>query len=72
MLAEWEKRYPGRVQTAFNALTRVVPTHLLDRQLHDFSEVRASGSRVIEGDVAFDDDPQAEVADAAAEVIRFT
>ena len=25
MLAEWERRYPGRVKNTFNALSRVVP-----------------------------------------------
>jgi tRNA 2-thiocytidine biosynthesis protein TtcA len=35
----------------------VVPTHLLDRALQDFSAVRASGEPVPGGDIAFDDDP---------------
>jgi tRNA 2-thiocytidine biosynthesis protein TtcA len=37
MLREWERRHPGRVDTIFNALTRVVPSHLLDRALYDFN-----------------------------------
>ena len=57
MLREWEKRYPGRVETIFRALANVVPTHLLDRTLNDFVAIRASGSPVADGDVAFDDDP---------------
>ena len=36
MLGEWERRYPGRVESIFRALTQVVPSHLLDRRLHDF------------------------------------
>jgi tRNA 2-thiocytidine biosynthesis protein TtcA len=37
MLRDWERRHPGRVDTIFNALTRVAPSHLLDRALFDFS-----------------------------------
>src|SRR5438132_11541667 len=55
MLREWEKQYPGRVETIFNALSNVVTTHLLDRKLQDFAAVRASGTPLAEGDIAFDD-----------------
>ncbi|MEO8185756.1 MAG: tRNA 2-thiocytidine(32) synthetase TtcA [Burkholderiaceae bacterium] len=54
MLADWEKRYPGRVQTAFGALGRVVPSHLLDSSLHAFANLRASGTPDPLGDVGFD------------------
>jgi tRNA 2-thiocytidine biosynthesis protein TtcA len=39
MLREWEKRHPGRVESIFKALTQVVPSHLLDRTLHDFETI---------------------------------
>jgi tRNA 2-thiocytidine biosynthesis protein TtcA len=55
MLREWEKKHPGRSETVFNALSNVVTTHLLDRKLQDFAAVRASGTPLPEGDVAFDD-----------------
>jgi len=55
MLREWEKKHPGRVETVFNALSNVVTTHLLDRKLQDFAAVRASGTPLAEGDIAFDD-----------------
>src|SRR5437868_5474361 len=54
MLREWEKKHPGRVETVFNALSNVVTTHLLDRKLQDFAAVRASGTPLAEGDIAFD------------------
>jgi len=57
MLRDWEKKYPGRIESIFNAMSDVVPTHLLDRALQDFSAVRASGEPVPGGDIAFDDDP---------------
>src|SRR5947207_3983431 len=39
MLAEWEKRHPGRGESILRALTDVRPSHLLDRKLYDFSEL---------------------------------
>jgi tRNA 2-thiocytidine biosynthesis protein TtcA len=56
MLREWEKKHPGRLETIFNALGDIVPTHLLDRKLRDFANVRAAGTPVPDGDLAFDDD----------------
>jgi len=54
MLREWEKRFPGRTESIFNAMASVVPSHLLDRSLHDFAGVRASGVASPDGDRAFD------------------
>ena len=45
MLRDWQKRYPGRAESIFNALSNVVTTHLLDRRLQDFAAIRASGRR---------------------------
>jgi len=41
MLREWEKRHPGRMESMFRALSEVVPSHLMDRKLFDFSAVAA-------------------------------
>ena len=54
MLRLWEKEFPGRIETIFNSLQRVVPSHLLDRELFDFPAVTAGGSAHAEGDKAFD------------------
>jgi tRNA 2-thiocytidine biosynthesis protein TtcA len=54
MLREWEKRHPGRVDSMFRALSNLVPSHLMDRNLFDFSAVRATGDASGEGDKAFD------------------
>ena len=40
MLREWEKRYPGRVESMLRALTEVRPSHLLDRNLFDFATLK--------------------------------
>jgi len=54
MLDEWERRHPGRVQTIFNALGRVVPSHLMDAALFDFRALRPDGVPDPAGDIAFD------------------
>jgi tRNA 2-thiocytidine biosynthesis protein TtcA len=71
MLLEWQKRYPGRVENTFNALARVVPSHLMDARLFDFAALQASGRPEFDGDIAFDAPPCSDDEDAAAEVIRF-
>ena len=71
MLIEWQKRYPGRVENIFNALSRVTPSHLMDADLFDFASLCASGRADIEGDIAFDEPPCGTQEDAAADVIRF-
>jgi tRNA 2-thiocytidine biosynthesis protein TtcA len=57
LLREWDTRYPGRLETIFNALGNVVPTHLLDQSLNDFAAIRACGLPTPDGDVAFDEGP---------------
>ena len=37
-LQDWQQRFPGRIESMFNALGRVVPSHLMDRDLYDFAE----------------------------------
>ncbi|WP_291014607.1 tRNA 2-thiocytidine(32) synthetase TtcA [Hydrogenophaga sp.] len=57
LLKDWEKRFPGRVENMFSALQNVVPSHLMDRQLHPFTALRATGVADADGDKAFDDEP---------------
>ena len=59
MLQSWEKQYPGRLDNMFRALQNVVPSHLADRELFDFSAVEAQPGPVADGDIAFDDEPVA-------------
>ena len=54
MLRDWEKQYPGRVESMFTALHNVVPSHLMDTKLHDFEAVRTTGVADPDGDMAFD------------------
>jgi tRNA 2-thiocytidine biosynthesis protein TtcA len=62
LMREWDKRHPGRVETIFNALSHVAPSHLNDASLYDFLNLRATGRPDPDGDHAFDDD---ELGDAA-------
>ncbi len=71
MLAEWERRFPGRVENTFNALARVVPSHLLDARLFDFRRLRPTGVANAGGDIAFDEEASADTPDPAAGAIRF-
>jgi tRNA 2-thiocytidine biosynthesis protein TtcA len=56
MLRDWEKQYPGRIESMFTALQNVVPSHLMDTQRHDFQNIRTTGVPEPEGDKAFDAD----------------
>ena len=54
MLRDWEKRFPGRVKNLFRGLANVVPSHLMDKRLFDFTHLKAGGVPDTEGDRAFD------------------
>jgi tRNA 2-thiocytidine biosynthesis protein TtcA len=62
MLREWERRFPGRLDSIFSALATVTPSHLMDRRLFDFGAVRATGTAAADGDTAFDVDRALEEA----------
>jgi tRNA 2-thiocytidine biosynthesis protein TtcA len=40
MLRDWERRSPGRIESIVRALTEVRPSHLLDRKLFDFTNMK--------------------------------
>ena len=56
MLKEWEKQHPGRTEMILQSLQNVVPSHLMDRQLHNFHDLQTTGKPVEDGDKAFDDE----------------
>jgi tRNA 2-thiocytidine biosynthesis protein TtcA len=71
MLRGWEKTHPGRVETAFNALTRVVPSHLLDADLFDFAGL-STPLPPDGGDIAFDEEPCAAPGGQVVHIARDT
>ncbi|MBT8095733.1 MAG: tRNA 2-thiocytidine(32) synthetase TtcA [Woeseia sp.] len=55
MLAEWERDSPNRVVSVFKSMQRVTRSHMLDRDLYDFSALRAEHAACLdERDGAFD------------------
>jgi tRNA 2-thiocytidine biosynthesis protein TtcA len=44
MLKEWDKQ-PGRIESILRALTDVAPSHLLDRNLFNFSDLKATSHK---------------------------
>ncbi|HEY9097014.1 MAG TPA: tRNA 2-thiocytidine(32) synthetase TtcA [Hydrogenophaga sp.] len=58
MLREWDKKFPGRLENMFSSLQNVVPSHLMDRQLHPFQTIKATGQPSADGDRAFDEESE--------------
>lgn len=54
MLQEWDKRFPGRIETMFKSLQDVVPSHLLDHKIFDFKSIDRHSGIINGGDIAFD------------------
>lgn len=54
MLRDWDKRYPGRIETMFSAMQNVVPSHMCDTELFDFKGIQHGAEVVDGGDLAFD------------------
>jgi tRNA 2-thiocytidine biosynthesis protein TtcA len=55
MINDWDKRFPGRVETMFRALQNVVPSHLADPKLFNFKGLKTQDAPYADGDTAFDD-----------------
>jgi tRNA 2-thiocytidine biosynthesis protein TtcA len=69
MLREWEKKFPGRVDNIFSSLSTIVPSHLMDRSLFNFSNLEVTGLPLTDGDIAFDESPCAS-SSASVNVIQ--
>lgn len=40
MLNEWNKRFPGRIETMFRSIQNIVPSHLMDSSKYDFINLK--------------------------------
>lgn len=57
LMREWDKKYPGRVDNIFSSLSTVVPSHLMDKNLFNFTDLQMDGVANPDGDIAFDEEP---------------
>jgi tRNA 2-thiocytidine biosynthesis protein TtcA len=65
MIADWEKRYPGRIENLFRGLQNVVPSHLMDTELHSFDSPSPDDLLTYRRDNPLDE--ASEIRDALAE-----
>lgn len=56
MLNEWNKSYPGRVESMFTAMRNIVPSHMCDSELFNFKNITQKSGIINGGDTAFDND----------------
>ena len=49
MLAEWDKKFPGRLESMFKAVTNIAPSQLADRSLFDFEGLEAKQAELLAG-----------------------
>ncbi len=54
MLQDWDKRFPGRIETMFQAMQNIVPSHMIDKNLFDFKQVTRENAALFASDTAFD------------------
>ncbi|HKX39534.1 MAG TPA: tRNA 2-thiocytidine(32) synthetase TtcA [Burkholderiaceae bacterium] len=63
LLQQWDRAHPQRLRSMFSAVTHVVPSHLLDRNLFDFATFTPRGAgagQALPGDLLFDHDDTVE------------
>ena len=57
MIRDWERHYPGRIDNMLTAMSKVVPSHLMDTKLFPFATLKTTGEPSANGDIAFDEEP---------------
>ena len=50
MLREWDRKFPGRIETIFAAMQNVVPSHLADSSLFDFKSLKINSGENSQND----------------------
>lgn len=71
MLQEWDKRFPGRIESMFRATQNIVPSHLADFSLFDFKSITTKSGIIDGGDMAFDKDAFTEIYNPEKEIKQF-
>lgn len=54
MLKDWDRKHPGRIESIFNSMSNVAPSHLLDTELYNFEHFERQATPFENGDTAFD------------------
>ncbi|WP_107852659.1 tRNA 2-thiocytidine(32) synthetase TtcA [Oceanimonas marisflavi] len=54
MLQDWDKRFPGRIESMFRSVQNLVPSHLMDHQQFDFKSINSESGVIDGGDIGFD------------------
>lgn len=54
MMQQWDKKFPGRLETMFTALRNVQPSHLVDNVLHDFQGLKVGNKPIVSGHMTLD------------------
>lgn len=57
MMQEWDKKFPGRLETMFTALRNVQPSHLVDNVLYDFQGLRIDNENMADSAAVIDQMP---------------
>lgn len=56
MMQQWDKKFPGRLETMFRSLQNVQLSHLADTSRYDFRNLKTQDKPVADGDIAFDEE----------------
>ena len=56
MMQQWDKKFPGRLETMFRSIQNIQLSHLADTSRYDFFILKSHGEPVIDGDTAFDEE----------------
>ncbi|MBE3651257.1 tRNA 2-thiocytidine(32) synthetase TtcA [Vibrio navarrensis] len=70
MLNDWDKRFPGRIETMFRAMQNVVPSHLADFELFDFKSINKDSGVINGGDIGFDKEDVPNVVEDEDDVVQ--
>ena len=57
MMQEWDKKFPGRLETMFTAIRNVQPSHLVDNVLYDFQGLRIDNENMADSAAVIDQIP---------------
>ena len=56
-MQEWDKKFPGRLETMFTALRNVQPSHLVDNVLYDFQGLQIDNKDMVNNAATIDQMP---------------